>query len=172
MKMEHTLSAPADATGGAVVGGSGRAGERRRGGAAIRKPARHDLHFIKLCVGVETIEELAAMAARPHSRAKKKGKKTPELMHVTRRCPNAPTMNRWRLALLGDQGPDRGASEAFELRAGGAAGTPRCGTRLRRQAGRRRCDAFIAPSRVGAISTRRAPRTCAASRAVPDCRRR
>ena len=45
------------------------------------------LHLIKLCVGVETIEELAQWQLGRIREQKKKGKKTPELMHVTRHMP-------------------------------------------------------------------------------------
>jgi hypothetical protein len=45
------------------------------------------LHIIKLCVGVETVEELAQWQLGRIKEQKKKGKKTPELMHVTRMMP-------------------------------------------------------------------------------------
>lgn len=44
------------------------------------------LHLIKLCVGVETLDDLAQWQARRLSDLKKKGKKL-ELMHVTRQTP-------------------------------------------------------------------------------------
>lgn len=45
------------------------------------------LHIIKLCVGVETVEELAQWQLGRIREQKKKGKKKPELMHVTRMTP-------------------------------------------------------------------------------------
>jgi hypothetical protein len=45
------------------------------------------LHIIKLCVGVETVEELAQWQLGRNKEQKKKGKKLPELMHVTRMMP-------------------------------------------------------------------------------------
>jgi len=45
------------------------------------------LHIIKLCVGVDTVEELAQWQLGRIREQKKKGKKTPELMHVTRMMP-------------------------------------------------------------------------------------
>ena len=44
------------------------------------------VHLIKLCVGAETLEDLAQWQARRIKEFKKKGKK-PELMHVTRQMP-------------------------------------------------------------------------------------
>ncbi|HEY1708652.1 MAG TPA: DUF1489 domain-containing protein [Rhizomicrobium sp.] len=44
------------------------------------------LHIIKLCVGVDTLQELAEWQAGRLKDLKKKGKK-PELMHVTRMTP-------------------------------------------------------------------------------------
>ena len=44
------------------------------------------LNLIKLCVGVDTVEELAKWQAGRIREQKKKGKK-PELMHVTRQTP-------------------------------------------------------------------------------------
>lgn len=44
------------------------------------------LHLIKLCVGVDTVEELAEWQLGRIRELKKKGKK-PELMHVTRQMP-------------------------------------------------------------------------------------
>jgi len=44
------------------------------------------LNLIKLCVGVDTVEELAKWQAGRIREQKKKGKK-PELMHVTRQMP-------------------------------------------------------------------------------------
>jgi hypothetical protein len=45
------------------------------------------LHIIKLCVGVDTVEELAQWQLGRIKEQKKKGKKKPELMHVTRMMP-------------------------------------------------------------------------------------
>ncbi len=45
------------------------------------------LHILKLCVGVDTVEDLAKWQ-RGHLKAQKtRGKKKPELMHVTRQTP-------------------------------------------------------------------------------------
>jgi hypothetical protein len=44
------------------------------------------LHLLKLCVGVDTLEQLAQWQKRRIADQKKKGKK-PELMHVTRQTP-------------------------------------------------------------------------------------
>ena len=45
------------------------------------------LHILKLCVGVETVEELAQWQAGRIQGQKKRGVRTPELMHVTRMMP-------------------------------------------------------------------------------------
>jgi len=44
------------------------------------------LHLIKLCVGVESLQELAAWQKKRLAEKKKKGQK-PELVHVTRQTP-------------------------------------------------------------------------------------
>jgi hypothetical protein len=44
------------------------------------------LHLIKLCVGVESLEDLAAWQKKRLAEKKKKGQK-PELMHITRQTP-------------------------------------------------------------------------------------
>jgi len=44
------------------------------------------LHLIKLCVGVETLEELAGWQKKRLAEKKKKGQK-PELIHITRQTP-------------------------------------------------------------------------------------
>src|SRR6202046_602569 len=44
------------------------------------------MHLIKLCVGVESLEDLAAWQKKRLAEKKKKGQK-PELMHVTRQTP-------------------------------------------------------------------------------------
>ena len=45
------------------------------------------LNIIKLCVGVETVEELAQWQLRRIRDQKKRKVKKPELMHVTRMMP-------------------------------------------------------------------------------------
>jgi hypothetical protein len=45
------------------------------------------LHIIKLCVGVETVDELAQWQAGRIRDQKKRGVKSPELVHVTRMTP-------------------------------------------------------------------------------------
>jgi hypothetical protein len=45
------------------------------------------LNIIKLCVGVDTVEELAEWQAGRIREQKKRGAKSPELMHVTRMMP-------------------------------------------------------------------------------------
>ncbi|MEJ0044000.1 MAG: DUF1489 family protein [Rhizomicrobium sp.] len=45
------------------------------------------LHILKLCVGVETVDELAQWQAGRVRDQKKRGVKTPELVHVTRMMP-------------------------------------------------------------------------------------
>ena len=45
------------------------------------------LHLIKLCVGADSIEDLAEWQAKRVKEQKKKGVKKPELMHVTRMTP-------------------------------------------------------------------------------------
>jgi hypothetical protein len=45
------------------------------------------LHILKLCVGVETVEELAQWQAGRIRDQKKRGVKKPELVHVTRMTP-------------------------------------------------------------------------------------
>lgn len=45
------------------------------------------LHILKLCVGVDTVEDLAHWQADRIQGQKKRGVKTPELMHVTRMMP-------------------------------------------------------------------------------------
>ncbi|MEI9993882.1 MAG: DUF1489 domain-containing protein [Rhizomicrobium sp.] len=45
------------------------------------------LHIIKLCVGVETVEELAQWQAGRIRDQKKRGVKAPQLVHVTRMMP-------------------------------------------------------------------------------------
>ncbi|HXC56237.1 MAG TPA: DUF1489 domain-containing protein [Rhizomicrobium sp.] len=45
------------------------------------------LHMLKLCVGVETVEDLAQWQAGRVRDQKKRGVKKPELMHVTRMMP-------------------------------------------------------------------------------------
>src|ERR1700679_3565983 len=44
------------------------------------------LHLIKLCVGVDTLEELASWQKQRLAEKKKKGQK-PELVHITRQTP-------------------------------------------------------------------------------------
>ena len=44
------------------------------------------LHLIKLCVGVESLEELARWQKQRLAEKKKKGQK-PELVHITRQTP-------------------------------------------------------------------------------------
>jgi hypothetical protein len=45
------------------------------------------LHIIKLCVGADSIEDLAQWQAGRIREQKKRGKKKPELVHVTRMTP-------------------------------------------------------------------------------------
>ncbi len=45
------------------------------------------LHIIKLCVGAESIEDLAQWQAKRIKEQKKRGVKKPQLMHVTRMTP-------------------------------------------------------------------------------------
>jgi hypothetical protein len=45
------------------------------------------LHLIKLCVGAESIEDLAQWQASRIREQKKRGKKKPELTHITRQTP-------------------------------------------------------------------------------------
>lgn len=54
-----------------------------RGGAA---KIRAMLHLIKLCVGADSLEELARWQKQRLAEKKKKGQK-PELMHITRQMP-------------------------------------------------------------------------------------
>jgi len=66
------------------------------------------LHLIKLCVGVETLDDLAQWQKRRIADLKKKGKKL-ELMHVTR------------------QTPKRARQKLLELRSLTREGVPHCG---------------------------------------------
>jgi len=45
------------------------------------------LHILKLCVGAESIEDLAQWQAKRIKEQKKRGVKKPQLMHVTRMTP-------------------------------------------------------------------------------------
>ena len=45
------------------------------------------LHIIKLCVGAESIEDLAQWQAKRIKEQKKRGVKKPQLMHITRMTP-------------------------------------------------------------------------------------
>jgi hypothetical protein len=45
------------------------------------------LHLIKLCVGADSLEDLAAWQAGRLKDQRKRGKKKPELIHVTRQTP-------------------------------------------------------------------------------------
>jgi hypothetical protein len=45
------------------------------------------LHLIKLCVGADSVEDLAQWQAGRIREQKKRGRKKPELMHVTRMMP-------------------------------------------------------------------------------------
>lgn len=45
------------------------------------------LHLIKLCVGADSVEDLAQWQMGRIREQKKRGKKKPELMHVTRMMP-------------------------------------------------------------------------------------
>src|ERR1700748_3032130 len=55
----------------------------KRPGACYGNPM---LHLIKLCVGVDTLEELAGWQKKRLAEKKRKGQK-PELVHVTRQTP-------------------------------------------------------------------------------------
>ncbi len=86
------------------------------------------LHLIKLCVGVETIEELAQWQLGRIREQKKKGKKTPELMHVTRHMPKRAddVINGGSLYWV-IKGQIAVRQKILELRPVVRAGTPRCG---------------------------------------------
>ena len=85
------------------------------------------LHLIKLCVGVESLEELAAWQKKRLAEKKKKGQK-PELMHITRQTPK-------RAAELLDggslywviKGQIAARQQLVELRAVVRNGVPHCG---------------------------------------------
>ena len=73
------------------------------------------LHIIKLCVGCDSLAELADWQKKRLKEKRAKGQK-PELIHITRMTPKrADEVLAGRLALLGDQGPDRGAPETAGL---------------------------------------------------------
>jgi hypothetical protein len=85
------------------------------------------LHLIKLCVGVESLEELARWQKQRLAEKKKKGQK-PELVHITRQTPK-------RAAELLDggslywviKGQIAARQELLELRAVKREGVPHCG---------------------------------------------
>ena len=121
------------------------------------------LHLIKLCVGVDSLEELAAWQKKRLAEKKKKGQK-PELVHVTRQTPK-----RAEELLAGGslywviKGQIAARQQLIELRPLVRNGVPHCGLvydrklvpvlRRRRAAfqGWRYLDAKDAPADVGAL---------------------
>src|SRR5580700_7206254 len=85
------------------------------------------LHLIKLCVGVESLEELAGWQKKRLAEKKKKGQK-PELVHITRQTPK-------RAAELLDggslywviKGQIAARQKLLELRSLTREGVPHCG---------------------------------------------
>jgi hypothetical protein len=121
------------------------------------------LHLIKLCVGIESLEELAAWQKKRLKEKKAKGQK-PELVHITRQTPK-------RAAELLDggslywviKGQIAARQRLIELRAVTRNGVPHCGLvydkklvpvlRRRRAAfqGWRYLDPKDAPADVGEV---------------------
>ena len=121
------------------------------------------LHLIKLCVGVESLSELAAWQKKRLAEKKKKGQK-PELVHITRQTPK-----RAEELLAGGslywviKGQIAARQRLIELRPLSRNGVPHCGLiydkklvpvmRRPRAAfqGWRYLDAKDAPADVGAL---------------------
>ncbi|HWD28295.1 MAG TPA: DUF1489 domain-containing protein [Rhizomicrobium sp.] len=86
------------------------------------------LHIIKLCVGVDTVEDLAQWQAGRIRDQKKRGAKKPELIHVTRMMPK-----RKDEVLDGGslywviKGQIAARQKLIDLRAVTKNGTPHCG---------------------------------------------
>ncbi|MBV9043686.1 MAG: DUF1489 domain-containing protein [Alphaproteobacteria bacterium] len=86
------------------------------------------LHIIKLCVGVDTVEELATWQAGRIRDQKKRKVKAPELMHVTRMTPKRKDeiLNGGSLYWV-IKGQIAVRQRILDLRAVTKGGTPHCG---------------------------------------------
>ena len=86
------------------------------GGSAVERGGRMPLHLIKLCVGCDSIEDLASWQAERLRARRRAGEKKPRLFHRTFQTPKRRgRAARRRLALLGDQGPRAGAPAARSI---------------------------------------------------------
>ena len=86
------------------------------------------LHIIKLCVGVETVEELAQWQLGRIREQKKRGKKALELMHVTRMMPKRADEIVGKGSLYWViKGQIAVRQQILELRPVVRGGTPHCG---------------------------------------------
>jgi len=103
------------------------------------------LHLIKLCVGVESVEELAPMASRTSKELKKKAPLV--LMHVTRMTPNAPTNCSTAARFIGSSKAMSPCAKTAGAQAGAKTARP---LRLVYEPNLCRYCASIAVSRLGA----------------------